>query len=468
MVPKAYALSSLLFLSTLPVYGAPLEKLGEQTVPRIDSKIYTQPNRYGEPVSIVGRGLKLKVLKYSSTRAWAYVETPSLRRGWIPVQSTTLGLRYSASSLSASAKKSADAKNGTRAPASQGDAARAPASDLDGLGYSGSQYEEAAQDLVDTASNEAESAPPSDDTATEVPDVMTSDSSTPGSGASSGNASATSDVPESSADTTASAQQAEPDNSANIPDVADAPIDPAFDENAAKSSEDSQVAPTPDTQDLAKQLAALEGNAAPTVEKNGQKKSTLNSREDRRQMKIKAKSPQKTALDNSAIQLNLGAEYANQINIGSASGFGLGVSGSMPVADSIRVGLGVFWDYFLEKAQNGVEIVTRRANVFRVGPLVTFQKEAFGLDALVGWTQTATKISVTDLNGTPVTSEYNGSYSQGALGLRFSPHFDFPVGNGQSAIRAYVSYGIDFYPANGGNTGMPQTLALGASYLLGF
>lgn len=58
------------------------------------TKLWTEPTKFGEPIADLDPGLKLDLVSYSTSGSWARVTTPSGREGWILVRHTSLsGLR---------------------------------------------------------------------------------------------------------------------------------------------------------------------------------------------------------------------------------------------------------------------------------------------------------------------------------------------------------------------------------------
>lgn len=437
------AVVSVATMATI-AHGAPREKFAEKTVPRIDARLYSQPNRYGQPISIVGKGLELKVLRYSSTRSWALVETPSKRRGWIPVASTSLGLRYSAKDLarrSAPAARGAEVAgkvqpDGGRKPASASKAkGRGPASDmnLEELGYDGSDYEQEAEDL-------SENSPAASDEF-------------------SGASNSVSSAPAAAAGFDISALES------------DGSGDSGADSGVEAANDSDEFVPSPseagyDTRGLEAELGGFSesGNVAAPAEAAPTRKSLRGVRTQQR-----AAAPV-------GPRIGLGAEYANQVNKGAAHGFGVGAQASFPITDMFHVGLGVYWDRFVENmAQTTLERVTRNANVFRVGPVLTLKVENFGFDALIGWARHAGNVEARNIADNSVIEglEYSGPYSDSVFGFRLAPHFDIPIAENQF-IRAYVAYTFDFSskmePAQAGDPpagGPAQSIAIGAAFTFG-
>ncbi|NCN40891.1 hypothetical protein GW916_06530 [bacterium] len=81
-----------------------------------DTKLWSEPNKFGVATALLKTGLPLKVVEYSSENSWVRVETPSGRTGWMPVTFTTQSSRRS---LPANTKW-ADEEAG-RNPASEGE-----------------------------------------------------------------------------------------------------------------------------------------------------------------------------------------------------------------------------------------------------------------------------------------------------------------------------------------------------------
>jgi hypothetical protein len=406
---RVFSLVLGMFFVAQGTEAAPREKIGAKTEARIDGRLYSQPNRYGKPVSIVGRGLELKVLKYSSSRAWALVETPSKRRGWIPVRSTTLGIRYSPSSL---VKRGAAQK---AAPA----ASRGPASDdinLYDLGYDGDEYVDDAEGLAENALQEAEIQA----------NQLGNDNSYPD------------DATEYSSEELGIARQDSGEQNYDDQGYAD-------DDVGGEAG-------------LIDELNAIDPSAASPM--------SVDSKKPLRGVRVQNA---KAAEPVSDFNLMLGLEYANQINVGATSGFGFGLAGSMPLSPSFSLGIFVGWNRFVEKAQTSEELVTRTAKALHFGPMATLKSDLLGVDLSLGLTRTSTKVAITDNDGVAVNDPLAASFSETAFGFRIRPYFDLPV-SPSMALKLYLSYGIDFYGAPEGvdGTSYPQTFGLGAAFVMGF
>jgi len=418
-------------------HAAPREKLAAKTQARIDGRIYSEPNRYGKPVSIVGRGLELKVLRYTSSRSWALVETPSLRRGWIPVQATTLGLRYSADALArrgGSSEQGSESTSGRVAGAGSRGGSRAPASDVDleNLGYSGEEYEDDAQAIAEFALREAETQA----------QAQTKDEE---SGEGESDATATdesSEIPTENGD------------GADIPAATYDPQDPYANANVEGAAPNDA---------LMDELNAVDGRGRKPI------RGIKTKRTDERSPKPNsAQGGFSSPLWDSTFEVAVGLEYANQITVGTTSGFGFNVGGTYKLSEHLALGLGFAFDRFSEKATNGVELVSRTANVMRIGPAAQLRFGLFDLNLLVGFTRTSTTISVTE-NGVSVPSDYAGSGSESTFGIRITPGVVLPIG-GDMGVKLYGFYAMDFHGADAeqGDSGMPQTLGGGAALHLGF
>lgn len=406
------------------IFAAPPEKLGEKTYPKIDAKLYSQPNRYGKPLSIAAKGLELKVLKYSSSRAWALVETPSKRRGWIPVASTTIGRRYSASELARQQDKPESAKSVNSNKKGSELASRAPASDinLEEFGYSGEDYQQEAQDVEENLEDEAASAVSVD----------------PG--------------------VTAAMSEAEGD-------VPPAPTE-AFDVSALESDGSGQMVSGASQENL-NEVAASSEQEAEYQPLSDEDLKQIQSSQTVAGKKANIKKLDSKSTSSRLFGVSAGLEYANQINVGQAHGFGFGLSGVYDLSPAFNLGLGVYWDRFGDRVQVSNNIINRTVGVLRLGPQVGFKHETFGLDALIGWTRSSTTFKETDTNGNLVESEANGSFAESAIGLRLSPYVDFALSELQ-AVRAYMAYSIDFYadPNVQGASGYPQSIVVGAAFSL--
>ncbi len=82
-----------------------------------ETKLWTEPTRFGEPKALLRTGVELEVLEYSSAKDWIRVKTGSGRIGWIPTRFTTQGGRRTFPVNAQLGDQASDA-NGTRAPAS--------------------------------------------------------------------------------------------------------------------------------------------------------------------------------------------------------------------------------------------------------------------------------------------------------------------------------------------------------------
>jgi hypothetical protein len=82
-----------------------------------ETKLWTEPTRFGEPKALLKTGVELEVLEYSSERDWIRVKTGSGRIGWIPTRFTTQGGRRTFP-VNAQLGDDAVSAEGSRAPAS--------------------------------------------------------------------------------------------------------------------------------------------------------------------------------------------------------------------------------------------------------------------------------------------------------------------------------------------------------------
>jgi hypothetical protein len=82
-----------------------------------ETKLWTEPTRFGEPKAMLRTGVELEVLEYSSARDWIRVKTGSGRIGWIPTRFTTQGGRRTFP-VNADLGNEASAEGGSRNPAS--------------------------------------------------------------------------------------------------------------------------------------------------------------------------------------------------------------------------------------------------------------------------------------------------------------------------------------------------------------
>jgi opacity protein-like surface antigen len=103
-----------------------------------DTKLWTEPTRFGEAKALLKTGVELQVLEYSSNRDWVHVKTASGRTGWIPVRFTTqsgrrsfpLNAQFSSPSEGSRAPSSVE-ETPAAADASAPVALQAPGSDAD-------------------------------------------------------------------------------------------------------------------------------------------------------------------------------------------------------------------------------------------------------------------------------------------------------------------------------------------------
>jgi len=356
------------------------KKIAAMAEARIDARLYSQPNTYGKPISIAGKGLKLNILKYSSTRKWALVETPKGVRGWIPIQVTT---------LDKSELPKPTAKNSslgpTIGPINDRVNDRAPASALE-------TYGDVDQEYLETRYNERPSV-----------EQMRYGSS----------------------------------------------------QTESIDAELEDLGYGDEYEEEAEHLV----NEANEIKQEQQKQG-------RQSVQAAKSKPAKIALHSNEIYFGL--EYANQLSIGNTSGAGFIFAGSHKLSQSFRAGFSLGWNRFVEKAQFSTNLVTRGANVLRIGPTAGFYSGHFGVDALIGWVRTGSTFEVTNRGtGDLVSSEFNGSFAESALSLSLTPSYDFVIDeNNGSSIRSYISYRIDFYSGSLGSK--PQTIAIGAAYKLSF
>jgi hypothetical protein len=87
-------------LALIPVMGslqaawaAPIESFADETYVTKQSRLWTEPTKFGEPIALLKPGVKLRVLRYSTSAAWVRAITEGDREGWIPVRFTALSGR---------------------------------------------------------------------------------------------------------------------------------------------------------------------------------------------------------------------------------------------------------------------------------------------------------------------------------------------------------------------------------------
>lgn len=73
-----------------------------------DTKLWSEPNRFGIPTALLKTGLPLKVVEFSSGEDWIRVKTPSGRKGWLPVKYTTQSNRRTLPSNTQWAEETSD------------------------------------------------------------------------------------------------------------------------------------------------------------------------------------------------------------------------------------------------------------------------------------------------------------------------------------------------------------------------
>jgi hypothetical protein len=72
-----------------PAAAAPLVSVGGQTFVSKTTRLWTEPNRFGEATAELKVGLPLEVLDYDASRSWVLIRTPSGREGWLPLRFTS-------------------------------------------------------------------------------------------------------------------------------------------------------------------------------------------------------------------------------------------------------------------------------------------------------------------------------------------------------------------------------------------
>jgi hypothetical protein len=80
----------LVFAATIPQVDAarPRPEAASAFV-ATDTRLWTEPTRFGEAMALLKTGVELDVIEYNSNRDWMRVKTPSGRTGWILVRFTT-------------------------------------------------------------------------------------------------------------------------------------------------------------------------------------------------------------------------------------------------------------------------------------------------------------------------------------------------------------------------------------------
>lgn len=132
---KKFNIGCLGFLISFQLMSAPPVKEAESTFVSKDSKLWTEPTRFGEPIAILKTGVELTIKEYSSNQSWVKVATPAGREGWVPLRFTTqsgrrsfpLNAELGKSSLETAANSTSD----NRAPASVSEEKIPEAADLD-------------------------------------------------------------------------------------------------------------------------------------------------------------------------------------------------------------------------------------------------------------------------------------------------------------------------------------------------
>ncbi len=160
-------------------------------------------------------------------------------------------------------------------------------------------------------------------------------------------------------------------------------------------------------------------------------------------------------------------EYANQVSVGKANGFGLGVVGGYFVNPHFAPGLWISYNHFIDSASDTVNEVKRTANRYFIGPNIRFQTGHFAVDASLGVDIINTTFTVKDIaSGGLIQTSCTGSTSESALGFNLRPAYLFPMG-ATTLLELYTAWGVGFHggdsciPNESGS--VPQQLSLGVS-----
>ncbi len=139
---KSRLLSLVLFSApfawSICAFSAPPVSVGERTFIAKATKLWTEPNRFGEPTAQLKTGLPVEVLDYDASRSWIMVRTPSGREGWLPLRFTSQDSRRTQPVIS----HKAPAEDASRSPAGfEETLAKESAAPVDAAASSGRAFE---------------------------------------------------------------------------------------------------------------------------------------------------------------------------------------------------------------------------------------------------------------------------------------------------------------------------------------
>ena len=86
-------LSACALLSTAASFSAAREDIAENSKITRPTRLWTEPNKYGEAIAALDPGVKIEILDYSTEHDWVQVRTPAGREGWVMVRTIALGGR---------------------------------------------------------------------------------------------------------------------------------------------------------------------------------------------------------------------------------------------------------------------------------------------------------------------------------------------------------------------------------------
>ncbi len=146
-------------------------------------------------------------------------------------------------------------------------------------------------------------------------------------------------------------------------------------------------------------------------------------------------------------------QYANQITVGKAHGFGLGFNGGYYLNNWFAPGLALSMDRFAETASNAVYKVQRTAYRYFIGPNAKFRHRHFTVDFSIGLDMVRSNFSIKDqFTGSSVSNRCAGTSNDTSFGINLRPAYLFPMGP-TSQLEVFASYGAGFH---GKDTCLPQ------------
>jgi len=146
-------------------------------------------------------------------------------------------------------------------------------------------------------------------------------------------------------------------------------------------------------------------------------------------------------------------EYANQISVGKAHGFGMGLTGGYFLKPVFAPGLWVSFNRFSETVADASYSVKRSAQRYFVGPNARFQKGHFAADVSIGVDIIKSSFTIKDLiTGGVVNTACSGSSSESSIGFNIRPSYRFPMG-ATTLLELYTAYGIGLH---GGDSCVPN------------